>query len=199
MSYIELIKAEIERLITYHDNLANEAAEKGLNNTMEANDLLVRQYKNFLAFINSLPEETCKDSLQVPETCKENTDSFTDKPKEMSVDEAMKYIDEKIAKTRASKSWEGVDVDKFLDEIRGREPDDLEEAAKFYAKDIIPGSSKEYINHVEYDAFIAGAKWMESQMPMPEDTVIFMKGVAEGRRLEREDRNDDNLPRYYGD
>ena len=49
------------------------------------------------------------------------------------------------------------------------------------------------------DAFIAGAKWMESQMPMPEDTVIFMKGVAEGRRLEREDRNDDNLPRYYGD
>lgn len=37
------------------------------------------------------------------------------------------------------------------------------------------------------DAFIAGAKWMESQMPMPEDTVIFMKGVEEGRRLERED------------
>lgn len=49
------------------------------------------------------------------------------------------------------------------------------------------------------DGFIAGAKWMESQMPMPEDTVIFMKGVEEGRRLEREDRNDDNLPRYYGD
>lgn len=30
------------------------------------------------------------------------------------------YLNEKIAK--ASKSWEGVDVDKFMDEIRGREP-----------------------------------------------------------------------------
>jgi hypothetical protein len=77
-------------------------------------------------FIDFLPEEVCKDSLQVQETCKENQDSFTDEPKEMSVDDAMKYIDEKIAKTRASKSWEGVDVDKFLDEIRGREPDDLD-------------------------------------------------------------------------
>lgn len=27
----------------------------------------------------------------------------------------------------------------------------------------------------------------QSQMPMPEDTVLFNKGVAEGRRLERED------------
>lgn len=30
-----------------------------------------------LSFIDSLPEEACKDSLQAPETCKENTDSFT--------------------------------------------------------------------------------------------------------------------------
>jgi hypothetical protein len=134
-------------------------------------------------------------SLQVQETCKENTDSFTDKPKEMSVDEAMAYLEEKIAK--ASKSWEGVDVDKFLDEIRGREPNDLEEAADEYAISLTPCDQQEELNY--FNSFIAGAKWMESQMPMPEDTVIFMKGVAEGRRLEREDRNDDKLPRYYGD
>jgi len=123
-----------------------------------------------------------------------------DEPKEMSVDEAMKYIDEKIAKTRASKSLEGVDVDKFLDEIRGGNPDDLEEAAKEYA--ILPmdvGDGLVCVDKKEERAFIAGAKWMESQMPMPEDTVIFIKGVAEDRRLGREDRNDDNLPRYYGD
>lgn len=37
----------------------------------------------------------------------------------------------------------------------------------------------------------------ESQMPMPEDTVIFQKGVAEGRRLEREDNNK-ALAEIYG-
>lgn len=31
------------------------------------------------------------------------------------------------------------------------------------------------------------AEWQASQMPMPEDTVLFQKGVEEGRRLERED------------
>lgn len=37
------------------------------------------------------------------------------------------YLNDCIAK--AKKSWEGVDVDKFMDEVRGREPDvDLEKA-----------------------------------------------------------------------
>ena len=35
--------------------------------------------------------------------------------------------------------------------------------------------------------FIEGAEWAREQMPMPEDTVLFQKGVEEGRRLERED------------
>ena len=35
--------------------------------------------------------------------------------------------------------------------------------------------------------FIEGAEWAREQMPMPEDTLIFRKGVEEGRRLERED------------
>jgi hypothetical protein len=61
------------------------------------------------------------------------------------------------------------------------------------------GDGRACIDKKKERAFIAGAKWMESRMPMPDDTVIFMKGVEEGRRLEREDRNDDNLPRYYGD
>lgn len=41
------------------------------------------------------------------------------------------------------------------------------------------------------DAFKAGAEWQARQLlqgsPMPEDTVLFNKGVEEGRRLERED------------
>lgn len=74
--------------------------------------------------------------------------------------------------------------------------EDLEEAARRYSDG--PECSWVGKSALEY-AFIAGAEWQKSQMPMPEDTVIFMKGVEEGRRLEREDRNDDKLPRYYGD
>lgn len=93
----------------------------------------------------------------------------------------------------------------LIDSLPEEKPSvDLEEAAKDYA--ILPmdvGDGLVCIDKKEERAFIAGAKWMESQMPMPEDTVIFMKGVEEGRRLEREDRNDDKLPRltkdyYYG-
>lgn len=51
----------------------------------------------------------------------------------MGYDEA--YLNEKIAK--ASKSWEGVDVDEYMDEVRGREPvsDDLVEEVKRYYSD----------------------------------------------------------------
>ena len=37
----------------------------------------IREDSQLIELIDSLPEETCKDSLQVPETCKENPDSFT--------------------------------------------------------------------------------------------------------------------------
>lgn len=80
-------------------------------------------------------EETCKDSLQVKEICKENTDSFTD------------------------------DLNNELENYYGRVPDDDDKinAARHFAE------------------------WGASQMPMLEDTVIFMNGVEEGRRLEKDD------------
>ena len=81
--------------------------------------------------------------------------------------------------------------------VRKEEPDkNLEEAAeekypvfwKSYPKDGIVRSESSYDTNKQCrDAFIAGAEWQASQMPMPEDTVLFQKGVAEGRRLERED------------
>lgn len=46
----------------------------------------------------------------------------------------------------------------------------------------------EDIDHIAYENIAHHfAEWQASQMPMPEDTVLFNKGVAEGRRLERED------------
>lgn len=100
----------------------------------------------------------------------------------MGYDEA--YLNEKIAK--ASKSWEGVDVDKFMDEVRGREPvsEDLEEAAETHVKNkycltkLLGAEIQEAVND-----FIAGAEWQKKQTLMPEDTVIFNKGVEEGKRL----------------
>lgn len=110
----------------------------------------------------------CKESLQVSETCKEYQDSFTS----------------------------------------------LEEAAEKYAYGGIPDDMKPYVKPVADEViknFIAGAKWQKEQdkgwlltkvhldgvitgaemaaksSPMPEDTVTFQRGVAEGRRLERED------------
>ena len=80
-------------------------------------------------------------------------------------------LNEKIAK--ASKSWEGVDVDKYMDEVRGREPvsdcHDLEEAAKKYeTKNTFQlydggGFTPEYDTTLA-DAFKAGAKWMAEQL-----------------------------------
>ena len=61
---------------------------------------------------------------------------------------------------------------------------DLEEAADKF--------EQEYFTDTTIgEAFIAGAKWQANQLlkgsPLPEDTVLFQKGVEEGRRLERDD------------
>ena len=95
-----------------------------------------------------------------------------------------------------------------LDSLPEEKPsDDLDEAADKF--------EQEYFTDATIgEAFIEGAKWQKEQdkdwlncelmkahlngvmtgdriaresLPMPEDTVIFQRGVAEGRRLERED------------
>lgn len=48
-------------------------------------------------------------------------------------DDAMKKLDEKIALVKQRGTWAGVDVDKYMDEVRGREPEksmELEEEIK---------------------------------------------------------------------
>ena len=113
--------------------------------------------RDILAFIDSLPEETCKDSLQVNETYKENTDSFTDEPKDLE-----EAADEYSEKHGFRVPYDG--SNNFYDEVDVK-------------------ASKE--------GFVAGAKWQANQLlkgsPLQEDTVLFKKGVEEGRRLEKED------------
>lgn len=82
--------------------------------------------------------------------------------------------------------------EQFLDTL-SEEPDkSLEEAAlgNYYGGGYIPKNQElreVALKTKEVQSFIAGAEWQASQMPMPEDTVLSQKGVAEGRRLERED------------
>lgn len=87
-------------------------------------------------------------------------DTLPDEPEQPTrgYDEA--YLNEKIAK--ASKSWEGVDVDKFMDEVRGREPvsEDLEEAARAYSEEVADGHNYRDLTC----GFIAGAEWQKRKM-----------------------------------
>ena len=70
MTQKELIRQEIERRKKVY--LTKNGFPKGTFGAIK-----IETYEGLLAFIDSLPDETCKDSLQVPETCKENQDSFT--------------------------------------------------------------------------------------------------------------------------
>ena len=69
---------------------------------------------------------------------------------------------------------------------------DLEEAYKEFCKDYPFPWSSQYVNREYIDELCLSVarhfyELGQSQMPMPEDTALFQKGVAEGRRLERED------------
>lgn len=73
-------------------------------------------------------------------------------------------------------------------------PNDLKEAAEEYIK------KGKYLPEafVVRPAFIAGAKWQAAHAPLPEDTVLFQKGVAEGKRLMMEEAVEGYV-NYYED
>lgn len=77
----------------------------------------------------------------------------------------------------------------LIDSLPEEKPsEDLEEVVRLYADNQIPTDYPDYFCRQDVkDAFIAGAEWQKEQMPIPEDTVLFQKGVEEGRRLEKDD------------
>ena len=85
----------------------------------------------------------------------------------------------------------------FIDSLPEQPSGDLENAAKNYtdSSEWLIGENLEHLDN----AFIAGAKWQAEQLlkgsPMPEDTVIFQKGIEEGKRLMMEDAEECDL--YY--
>lgn len=89
-----------------------------------------------------------------------------------------------------------VDLFQFLSTLEEPVSEDLEEAAEEYeTKHTFQlydggGFTPEYDTTL-VDAFKAGAEWQARQLlqdsPMPEDTLIFRKGVEEGKRLMMEE------------
>lgn len=62
-------------------------------------------------------------------------------------------------------------------------PTDLEEAAEEYSKKVSDGHNYRDLRV----GFIAGYKYHADHTPLPEDTVLFNKGVEEGKRLMMEE------------
>ena len=129
---------------------------------MTTKELIRREIERRLKWLNTATNDFAEGRRGELRNLYNFIDTLPDEPEQptMGYDEA--YLNEKIAK--ASKSWEGVDVDNFMDEIRGREPvtdcHDLEEAAENswvdyeYREDPRGLYSSCYI-----DGFIAGAEW----------------------------------------
>lgn len=74
------IVAEIERRIQECDNLANAAADNNLSNTLQANELLIRQYKSLLYFLDTLEVKEVKEepvSKDLEEAAEEYAPDFS--------------------------------------------------------------------------------------------------------------------------
>ena len=183
---IATIRAEIERRIMYHRNLADTAAEKNLHNTMESNDLLVHQYGTLLPFLSTLEsEKPMQDGLE------EEIGSYMSNKWKFGCIIPItpvvlpNFTTEDLKECAHNFAQWGAEHASGSSEI----PNDLEEAAKHHSEQYRP----HWPNQVRpaYDSFIAGAKWQAEQLlkssPLPEDTVLFNKGVEEGKRLMMEE------------
>lgn len=155
MDKIEKIRQEIEKELSAHDKVDHLEA-------FEVGKAWSRGHKAALetlkSFIDSLPDENNPE----PYNPVYNED----------------YLNEKIAK--ATKSWEGVDVDKMLADCRGYEEkpsEDLEDAAEKYSN----------VHYYEtmlvgdlVEGFKAGAEWQKEKMmkdAVESNVVITSKGI----------------------
>ena len=123
------------------------------------------------------------------------------------------YLNEKIAK--ATKSWEGVDVDAMLDECRGRDNSEkpnnhlehvpeiketgtqgLDEAAELWIAGVflaysVPDTSVKELREIAEKSFIAGAKWAMGQGEVIEGTLGY------GPHLQRPIIHLEGVPSFY--
>ena len=91
--------------------------------------------------------------------------------KPINPDDAMKELDEKIALVKQRGTWDGVDVDKYMDEVRGREPekpmnlDDglVEEVNRYYSDNFAYISSDQPTLSILTNIARHFAEWQKEQ------------------------------------
>lgn len=103
--------------------------------------------------------------------------------KGLDVTDFCKPIDPSIAQCIADHSWE------MLGEDEKPVPNDLEEAAEKSLR--LAGFHNMETRGMDWKGgFIAGYKYRAEHTPLPEDTVLFNKGVEEGKRLMMEEMSE---------
>lgn len=106
----------------------NLAARKESILELEATLLNKQNYLSGLeSEINAKMDALEKRSIELEEASKAVLDAaclteIQDVIEPVDVTKAMKELDKKIEKTKKDGSWDEVDTDKFMDEVRGREP-----------------------------------------------------------------------------
>lgn len=162
----DLIKAEIERLKATNPSEYNYQNAEGY----------VWALGDILSFLSTLENKSARQRLAEWSKTPEGRESY-----------------EKVAE----------EMRREADESGSSEiPNDLEEAAEEYVWEVMendydgPSELCRKMSHYAKiddfyaglrEFFIAGAKWQADHTPLPEDTVIFNKGVAEGKRLMMEE------------
>lgn len=94
--------------------------------------------------------------------------STLESEKPMNPADAMKELDEKIALVKRKGTWDGVDVDKYMDEVRGREPekpiDLVEEVKRYYSDNFEYISSDQPTLSILTNVARHFAQWQKEQM-----------------------------------
>lgn len=105
-------------------------------NAVELAKDIVATLTNFIVFTE--PDEVDNDYAERIKKSRELLVYDENMADKKAVKEMMDSLNEKIAK--ATESWKGVDVDEFMDEMRGREPDmDLHTEVEKYFQGLWPG------------------------------------------------------------
>ena len=192
MTQKELIRQEIERRkkILEESTYYLDNSQQALGYSFAIDD--------FKEFIDSLPEDA---------SCVYDTNKLTPTPS-VNIEDVARVQFASHAHVFDRKRKAVFDWEQFK-EVAGifygfgkrdslpeeKSSDDLEEAAKEYADKhgfrVPYDGSNNYYDDVDVKAskegFLAGAEWQREQLlkgsPLPEDTVLFQKGVEEGKRL----------------
>lgn len=94
-----------------------------------------------------------------------------------------KMIDKSLEETAAAFVWDVMENDYYG-------PSEL-------SKRLRPTSKLNDFYEALAEIFIAGAKWQVEHAPLPEDTVLFQKGVEEGKRLMMEEAVEGEVYLYH--